>query len=106
MTASVEAMPPEEFNRWLARRGRGAGGGDVPARRGDVPRRLLEVPRAWPARAASARALAGNQLLDDAEAVEQVIRNGRGEMPPIGKSWDERQMKALTDYLEEELLGG
>ena len=50
--------------------------------------------------------LAGNQLLDDAEAVEQVVRNGRGEMPPIGKSFTERQMKALTDYLEEELLGG
>ena len=59
-----------------------------------------------PARAASARALAGNQLIGDAAAVEQVIRNGRNAMPPIGKSWDERQMKALTDYLKEELLGG
>ena len=50
--------------------------------------------------------LAGNPLLGDAEAVEQVIRNGRDQMPPVGKSWDERQMKALTDYLQEELLGG
>ena len=38
--------------------------------------------------------------------LEQVVQNGRGEMPPIGKSFNERQMKALTDYLEEELLGG
>ncbi len=50
--------------------------------------------------------MAGNPLLDDPEAVEQVIRNGRNEMPPVGKSWDERQMNALTDYLQKELLGG
>ena len=46
MTAEVEAMPPEEFNRWLAREAEAQESGDVPARRGDVPRRLLEVPRA------------------------------------------------------------
>ena len=50
--------------------------------------------------------LAGNPLLDDPEAVEQVVRNGRTEMPPVGKSWDERQMKALTEYLQKELVGG
>ena len=37
----------------------------------------------------------------DAEAVAQVVRNGRGRMPPIGEEWDDRQMKALTDYLTE-----
>jgi len=50
--------------------------------------------------------LAGNQLVQDSAAVEQVIRNGRSQMPPIGKSWNERQMKALTDYLKEDLGGG
>jgi mono/diheme cytochrome c family protein len=50
--------------------------------------------------------LSGNQLLADTEAVEQVVRNGRNQMPPVGKDWGERQMEALTDYLEEELLGG
>ena len=105
MTASVEAMPPQEFNRWLAseavaqERGTSQLGAETflgacskchgQAGEGGVGPRL-----------------AGNQLLGDAEAVEQVIRNGRNAMPPIGKSWDERQMKALTDYLEKELLGG
>jgi hypothetical protein len=27
-------------------------------------------------------------------------------MPPVGKDWEERQMKALTGYLREELLNG
>ena len=50
--------------------------------------------------------LSGNQLLADAAAVEQVVRQGRGKMPPVGRDWKDRQMEALTDYLEEELLGG
>jgi mono/diheme cytochrome c family protein len=37
----------------------------------------------------------------DPEAVEQVVRNGRGKMPVVGEEWDERQMKALTDYLDQ-----
>jgi len=105
MTAQVEAMPPDEFNRWLAeeadaqRAGTSQLGAETflgacskchgQAGEGDVGPRL-----------------AGNQLLEDAEAVEQVVRNGRGAMPPVGRNWNERQMKALTDYLEEELLGG
>jgi cytochrome c oxidase subunit II len=37
----------------------------------------------------------------DAEAVAEVVRNGRGRMPAIGEGWDDRQMRALTDYLRE-----
>ena len=34
---------------------------------------------------------------DDDRAVEQVIREGRGKMPPIGKDWgDRRQPRAKT----------
>ena len=50
--------------------------------------------------------LAGNQLLADAEAIEKVVREGRGTMPPVGKDWEERQMTALTEYLEKGELGG
>src|SRR5215204_2565639 len=37
----------------------------------------------------------------DAEAVAQVVRNGRGRMPPIGEEWEDFHMEALTDYLTE-----
>lgn len=111
MKAEVEALPRVEFEAWLEKEGRDQEAGTSSlgeetyagacakchglAGKGDVGRRLQ-----------------GNQLLADAEAVEQIVRNGRGvtpgrnAMPPIGKDWDDRQMKALTDYLEEELLGG
>ena len=37
----------------------------------------------------------------DAEAVAQVVRNGRGRMPPIGEEWEDFHMEALTDYLAD-----
>ncbi len=105
MRAEVEAMPRAEFETWLADEAEAQEAGTSGlgeetyvgacakchglAGEGDIGPRL-----------------SGNQLLGDAEAVEQVIRNGRGEMPPVGKDWEERQLTALTDYLEEELLGG
>jgi cytochrome c oxidase subunit II len=105
MTAAVEAMPRDEFEEWLDEEAQAqeAGTSDLGEQtfagacakchgldgQGDIGPRL-----------------AGNQLIADARAVEQVVREGRGKMPPVGRDWGERQMSALTDYLEEELLGG
>ena len=104
MRAEVEAMPREEFDAWLEEEAAAQEEGTSSlgeetyagacakchglAGQGDIGPRLT-----------------GNQLLGDAEAVEQVVRNGRNQMPPVGKDWEERQMEALTDYLEEELRG-
>jgi cytochrome c oxidase subunit 2 len=105
MKAEVEALPREEFEAWLEEEARAqeAGTSDLGEQtfagacakchglsgEGDIGLRLQ-----------------GNALLADAAAIEQVVRNGRRTMPPIGTDWSDRQMKALTDYLEEELLGG
>jgi cytochrome c oxidase subunit 2 len=105
MTAEVEAMPREEFEQWLDEEARAqeAGTSDLGAEtfagacakchgaegEGDIGPRLR-----------------GNQILADAAAVEKVVRDGRRRMPPVGTDWKDRQMEALTEYLEEELLGG
>jgi cytochrome c oxidase subunit II len=105
MTASVEALPREEFEEWLDEEAEAQedGTSDLgeetyagacakchgPEGEGDI-----------------GPTLRGNGLLADAEAVEEVVRNGRGEMPAIGAEWEDRQMDALTEYLEEELLNG
>ena len=47
-----------------------------------------------------------NGLLEDDAAVEQVVREGRGLMPPVGKDWTDRQMDALIDYLQRDILRG
>jgi cytochrome c oxidase subunit II len=105
MRAEVQAMPREEFEAWLeqeadAQEDGSSGLGEetftgVCAKchglegEGDVGPRLQ-----------------GNSLLEDDAAIEQVIREGRGEMPPVGKDWEDRQMDALLDYLQEDVLRG
>ena len=105
MRAEVEAMPREEFESWLEEEARAQEAGTS---------KLGEQTFAGACAKCHALAgegdigpqLAGNRLLADPEAVERVVREGRNAMPPIGKDWGDRQMKALTDYLEEELLDG
>ena len=105
MRAEVEAMPREEFDAWLEREAgaQEAGTSDLGketfagacakchglAGEGDVGPRLQ-----------------GNSLLEDEAAIEQVVREGRGEMPPVGKDWEDRQMDALIDYLQEDVQSG
>ena len=105
MKASVEAMPKAEFDTWLEseERAQAAGTSRLGAEtfagacakchglsgEGDIGPRLQ-----------------GNQLLGDERALEQVVREGRGEMPPVGKDWEERQMDALTEFLKEGGLDG
>ncbi len=105
MRASVEAMPRDEFDAWLEREADAQEAGTSGLGRetftgacakchglageGDVGPRLQ-----------------GNSLLDDDAAIEQVVREGRGLMPPVGEDWTERQMDALIDYLQDEVLRG
>ena len=104
MRAEVEAMPRAEFDAWLADEAKAQEAGTSG---------LGEETYAGACAKCHGLAgegdigpqLAGNELLGDADAIEQVVRNGRGQMPPVGKDWEDRQLKALTDYLEEELRG-
>ena len=45
--------------------------------------------------------LAGSPTLQDAAAIENIVRNGRGDMPAVGSGWSEEQIDALTTYLQE-----
>jgi cytochrome c oxidase subunit II len=50
--------------------------------------------------------LAGNPLTQQAAAIEDIVRHGRGAMPPVGRGWTDAQMRALTQYLKQNLKGG
>jgi cytochrome c oxidase subunit 2 len=41
----------------------------------------------------------GNPLLADADAITQIVTQGRGRMPAVGRGWSERELEALTTYL-------
>jgi cytochrome c oxidase subunit 2 len=106
MTASVEALPREEFDAWLEDEGEAQERG----RSETLGRELYDAACAkchgLDGKGDIGVPLAGNAIVNDAERVEDVVRNGLGAMPPVGKDWSERQMKALTDFLEEEFGSG
>ena len=51
-------------------------------------------------------ALANNSLLTQKSALEQIVRNGRGLMPPVGNSWTNEQMNALVRYTKSHVYKG
>ena len=105
MTAEVEAMPREEFDEWLADEAEAQEAGTSSLGE-ETFRGACAKCHGLAGEGDVGPVLRGTQLLDDPEAVEVVVRNGRNKMPPVGKDWEERQMEALTDYLQEEFLGG
>jgi cytochrome c oxidase subunit II len=43
-------------------------------------------------------ALGGNTLLGDRKGIETLLRNGQGQMPPVGKTWTDAQIDALIAF--------
>ena len=104
MLASVEVLPAAEFDDWLADRETQQAAGTSPLGQ-----------ELWEGTCAKCHGLdgdgeygpriAGSELLADSAAIEDLLREGRGEMPPVGRHWDDTEMDALTDYLEQNLGG-
>ncbi len=46
-------------------------------------------------------ALGGNSLLGDVSGLTTLLRNGRGQMPPVGKNWSDAQIQALVAYTKQ-----
>jgi cytochrome c oxidase subunit 2 len=105
MTASVEALPREEFESWLEDEARAQEAGTSDLGRETYLGACAKC-HGLAGEGDIGPTLAGNGLLDDPEAVEEVVRNGRNAMPPVGRDWEERQMSALTAFLEEGGLDG
>ena len=110
MLASVDVMPHAAFDRWLATEAR-----EQRAGTSDLGRQLWQgvcsqchEVDALGNRVAGqvAPPLRGNPTLARAEDVERIVREGRGAMPPVGQGWSDRQMRALTRYLANNVAGG
>lgn len=44
--------------------------------------------------------IAGNAILGNPEAIRQLVTEGRGRMPAVGRGWSERELDSLTDFLK------
>jgi mono/diheme cytochrome c family protein len=51
-------------------------------------------------------ALANNPLITQAAGVDEIIRNGRGKMPPVADSWTDQQVNALITFMKTHIYEG
>jgi len=101
MLASVEVLPPGEYDQWTRQR--------------------LVEPQAlaretFDGVCAKCHGLAGqgdigppiakSPLLADPVALTLLLREGRGKMPAVGKTWDDEQLRATLAYLGQRFHPG
>jgi cytochrome c oxidase subunit 2 len=104
MTASLEVLPAAEFDRWLEGEAQAQETGESDL--GEITfAGACAKCHGVEGEGLIAPALAGNPVVGQREAVEEVVRNGRGQMPAVGQDWDDRQMDALFEYLGSEFGG-
>jgi cytochrome c oxidase subunit II len=100
MLAEVEVLTESEFDAWLAERETGQADGSS-----DLGRETWEGVCAkchgLNGEGGVARRIAGSTILQDPEAIEDIVRNGRRTMPAVGAGWTDEQITALTTYLQE-----
>jgi cytochrome c oxidase subunit II len=104
MFATVEVVEADEFDTWLSDQAQRQETGDS-----DLGEQIFAGACAK-CHGDEGQGLIGPGLsastVSNAAAVAEIVRNGRGKMPQIGEDWDDRQMKALTDYLRERFPSG
>ena len=100
MLAEVEVVSEDEFDAWIAEREAAQAQGTSELGE-ELWAGVCAKCHGPEGEGGIGRRIGGTAVLSDAEAIEDIVRNGRGEMPPVGAGWSDEQMEALTDYLEE-----
>jgi cytochrome c oxidase subunit 2 len=103
MLTAVEVLPAAEFDRWLAtqREEQTAGTSSLGEEQWNGACANCHGLDGRGGVAADAPGVAGSALLDDTEAIERLLVDGQGAMPPVGRGWSDEQLSAMTSYLRE-----
>jgi cytochrome c oxidase subunit 2 len=98
MKAVVDVQPPGEWAAWLSTANGNLGRGE------------------WEGACAKCHGLQGqggfgpkisnNALLTQGQSLEQLIRQGRNQMPPVARGWSDEQVQALLAYLKQSVYKG
>ena len=107
MLMTVEAMPRDQFDRWLSQRASDQQGANAARTLGQEE---------WTGVCAKCHGLAGtggygpniaqSGTLQNGAALEKILRNGltrpgRPAMPPVGEDWTQDQLDALSAYVKD-----
>ena len=98
MLASVEVLPAAEFAAWLAKRDREQASVELGAEEWEG---ACAKCHGLGGEGGIAPQITGSPVLTDRKELEEIVRNGRGEMPAVGSGWSEAQVEALIAYLRE-----
>ena len=98
MLASVEVLPENEFDAWLAERASERTSVELGEEEWEGVCAKCHGPSG---EGGIAPRIAGSPILADPDALAEIVRNGRGEMPAVGSGWSDEQMRGLIAYLRE-----
>ena len=92
MTGLVRVVPREEYESFIAQRR-----DDVQGLGEEEFEQVCRVCHRLDERFIGPQ-LRDNPLLADRDALGRLVRNGRGDMPPVGAGWTDAQIDALVAY--------
>jgi cytochrome c oxidase subunit 2 len=97
MKATVHVVPRSQYEAFIARRASPAGTRDLGREEWTgVCQSCHRLDHKY-----IGPALGGNPLLGDRKGIETLLRNGQGQMPPVGKDWTGHQIDALVSYTKQ-----
>jgi cytochrome c oxidase subunit 2 len=97
MTARVQVMPPDQYRSFIEHRASDAGQIDLGH---EVFRGVCQKCHRLGSKYIGPD-LKGNPLLANRQSLEVLLRNGQGQMPPVGYDWSDRQIDALVLYTKQ-----
>jgi cytochrome c oxidase subunit 2 len=102
MLTTVEVMPARTFDAWLAQRRVQQTAGTSPLGQ-EIWEGSCAKCHGMEGQGGYGLRIAGTALVQNAQAIETLVRRGGILMPAVGKDWDQDQIHALTGYLKENL---
>jgi cytochrome c oxidase subunit 2 len=102
MDATVHVVPRAQYDQFIQQRKANASGAQLGHEEWDgVCQKCHRLGHAY-----VGPALAGNSLLGDRKGIETLLREGRGQMPAVGKNWTGAQIDALIAWTKQYVKGG
>jgi len=105
MLGTVQAVPAQQFDSWLA--------GQARAQQAGTSELAEQTFQGACATCHGAQGhggvgpdISGSGVLKDRNALGDLVEHGRGQMPAVGHNWRDRQKDALFAYVSKQLGGG
>ncbi|MBA3717679.1 MAG: cytochrome c oxidase subunit II [Actinobacteria bacterium] len=105
MLATVEAVPSSQFDSWLAAEARAQteGTSDLGAQEFNG---VCAKCHGLSGKGGVGPDIASSATIQDRQSLDTIVREGLDLMPAVGAGWSDRQMDALSSYLQKRFGNG